>query len=324
MLDDLLEDWAATVRRPFEGIRVLGTCWSPRSHLLKEFLSRNQIPYRWLDVETDREARPCWPRKSTEAEPRLPVLLFPDGSALEDPGQEDMARRAGADRPRHPRAGRPGRPAAAGGPPLLRPGHHRRRAGGAGGRGLRRLRGAAHGAGRAGGHRRAGGHERAHRELPGLPAGPERGRPGPPGHRPGPPLRGGDPQRGGGGRAGRAPLPRHPPERRRRAGLPGPAHRHGGLRAPPRGARRRAAGRGGRLLRGGHLRGRPLPGQGRGGGRRGQLGGAGGALPLPLRAHGHPGGPRRRRWRPGCRTTWSTRSRPPANIQVLLERRWRR
>ncbi|NIN04811.1 MAG: fused response regulator/thioredoxin-disulfide reductase, partial [Armatimonadetes bacterium] len=57
VLDDLLSDWIATVTLPYEGIRVAGTLWSPNSHNVKDFLSRNQIPYQWLDIEKDAEAR---------------------------------------------------------------------------------------------------------------------------------------------------------------------------------------------------------------------------------------------------------------------------
>ena len=49
-LDDLLHDWTATFRPPYEGIRVLGTRWSNRSYELREFLARNQVPYQWIDV----------------------------------------------------------------------------------------------------------------------------------------------------------------------------------------------------------------------------------------------------------------------------------
>ena len=50
-LDDLLDDWQASYRPTFEGIRVLGTRWSPRSYELRDFLARNQVPYQWIDVE---------------------------------------------------------------------------------------------------------------------------------------------------------------------------------------------------------------------------------------------------------------------------------
>ena len=57
VLDDLLTDWGATVRAPFEGIRVAGSRWSPRSYEIRDFLSRNQMPYRWIDLDADRATR---------------------------------------------------------------------------------------------------------------------------------------------------------------------------------------------------------------------------------------------------------------------------
>ncbi len=54
-LDDLLDDWQASYRPTFEGIRVLGTRWSPRSYELRDFLARNRVPYQWIDVEAFRQ-----------------------------------------------------------------------------------------------------------------------------------------------------------------------------------------------------------------------------------------------------------------------------
>lgn len=56
-LNDLLGDWWASYRPPFEGIKVIGLRWSPRSHEIREFLARNGVPYRWLDIENTKEAR---------------------------------------------------------------------------------------------------------------------------------------------------------------------------------------------------------------------------------------------------------------------------
>ncbi|HEV3077467.1 MAG TPA: FAD-dependent oxidoreductase [Thermoanaerobaculia bacterium] len=56
-LDDLLGDWLASYRPPFEGVRVVGHRWSPRSFEVRDFLARNHVPYKWLDVETEPEAR---------------------------------------------------------------------------------------------------------------------------------------------------------------------------------------------------------------------------------------------------------------------------
>ncbi|MGI9175016.1 MAG: response regulator, partial [Rhodothermales bacterium] len=56
IIDDLLDDWKAGYRPGFRGIRIVGDRWSPETHRIKDFLARNQVPYRWLDVETSDEA----------------------------------------------------------------------------------------------------------------------------------------------------------------------------------------------------------------------------------------------------------------------------
>ncbi|MDN4481925.1 FAD-dependent oxidoreductase [Demequina lignilytica] len=94
VLDDLLDAWSAHVPVPYDGIRVAGTLWSPRSHLVKEFLARGQIPYQWLDIEKDDEARTLV-EASTEGRSVLPVLFFPDGTLLEDPDMHVLADKVG-------------------------------------------------------------------------------------------------------------------------------------------------------------------------------------------------------------------------------------
>ncbi len=56
VLDDLLDDWLAGFRPEFEGVRLIGHRWSPESHEVRNFLARNQVPFRWYSVETDAEA----------------------------------------------------------------------------------------------------------------------------------------------------------------------------------------------------------------------------------------------------------------------------
>ncbi len=94
VLTDLLEDWRAGVRLPFEGLRVAGTLWSPRSHDVKDFLARHQIAYQWLDVDKDPKARSLIEAQQS-GEMRLPVVFFPDGSSLVDPEIRDLAEKAG-------------------------------------------------------------------------------------------------------------------------------------------------------------------------------------------------------------------------------------
>ena len=77
-LDDLLDDWRASYRPTFEGIRLLGTRWSPRSYELRDFLARNHVPYQWIDVElssNDPETKRLLEALGPEAA-NLPVMLF--------------------------------------------------------------------------------------------------------------------------------------------------------------------------------------------------------------------------------------------------------
>ena len=97
VLDDLLEDWMASFRPPFEGVRVLGTRWSPHSYAIRDFLTRNQSPYEWIDVETaeqNAEVRRLMKAVGAEAS-SLPKVLFPDGSSLDDPSTAQLAEKLG-------------------------------------------------------------------------------------------------------------------------------------------------------------------------------------------------------------------------------------
>jgi thioredoxin reductase (NADPH) len=94
VLVDLLDDWRSNVRLPFEGIRVAGTLWSPRSHDVKDFLARHQIAYQWLDVDTDAKARALVEAHSG-ASLKLPVVSFPDGSTLVEPEIGTLAQKIG-------------------------------------------------------------------------------------------------------------------------------------------------------------------------------------------------------------------------------------
>ncbi len=93
LLSDLLDDWQSHYRSPFDGIRVVGSHWSPASHLVKDFLARNNIPYKWLDPEISEEARQLM--ELSETAPDLPCLFFPDGSTLEKPDNRQIADKVG-------------------------------------------------------------------------------------------------------------------------------------------------------------------------------------------------------------------------------------
>ena len=94
VLDELLADWKANVTLPYEGIRVAGTLWSATSHAVKDFLARNQIPYQWLDIETDEQAR-AMVEEANQGDHRLPVVFFPDGTVLVQPIIRELAEKSG-------------------------------------------------------------------------------------------------------------------------------------------------------------------------------------------------------------------------------------
>ena len=102
VLDDLLSDWLASVPVPYDGIRVAGTQWSASSHNAKDFLARNQIPYQWLDIEKDEQARALVETVNQDKH-QLPVVFFPDADPLIAPDTRTLAEKVGlhtqADRP---------------------------------------------------------------------------------------------------------------------------------------------------------------------------------------------------------------------------------
>jgi thioredoxin reductase (NADPH) len=94
VIDDLLEEWCASARLPFEGVRIAGSRWSPQSFSTRDFLSRNQIPYEWIDIDIDAPMREVV-QSLTGDHLRLPVVLFPDGRHLVAPSNAELAERAG-------------------------------------------------------------------------------------------------------------------------------------------------------------------------------------------------------------------------------------
>jgi thioredoxin reductase (NADPH) len=94
VLDDLLEDWNQGYKAPFEGIRVVGPRYGLQDYRVRNFLSRNQVPYVWLDPERDDQAVELLSKFGVD-DSKLPVVLFPDGTSLVQPGDEELAQRVG-------------------------------------------------------------------------------------------------------------------------------------------------------------------------------------------------------------------------------------
>ena len=160
VVEDLLTTWASGAALESGGVRLIGHRFSRETHELRDFLARNRVPARWMDVERDGESREL-----------LKVAGVDDERAAGGAARGRHGARApdGARARRAPRRHQPRPPRehydlviVGGGP------------GGAGGRRLRRLGGPAHGDGRARGARRAGRAVQPDRELPRLPRRPER------------------------------------------------------------------------------------------------------------------------------------------------------
>ena len=152
VVDGLIEAWLASDHRPVPEIKVVGHRWSARSSEVREFLARNQVPYRWYASDENEGQRLL---AAAGADGRaLPVVITPDGEALVEPADAELASRVGlATTPSKDfydlvviGAARP-----------------------AGRRGVRRVGGTADRAGRAHRDRRPGRPELADRELPRLP-----------------------------------------------------------------------------------------------------------------------------------------------------------
>jgi thioredoxin reductase (NADPH) len=94
IIDDLLDDWQGSYRPPFEGIRIIGHRWSPEAHALKDYLARNQVPYLYLDLESDPAAQEALVASGQDAA-RLPLVQLTDGAWLIAPTPSELAERAG-------------------------------------------------------------------------------------------------------------------------------------------------------------------------------------------------------------------------------------
>ena len=93
-LDELLEEWDAEAALTDAAARVVGHRFSPESHDARDFLARNRIPYAWLDLDRDAEARQLLDLAGI-AEDRLPAVFMRDGSVLEAPTALELANQLG-------------------------------------------------------------------------------------------------------------------------------------------------------------------------------------------------------------------------------------
>ncbi|MEM6523164.1 MAG: FAD-dependent oxidoreductase [Bacteroidota bacterium] len=94
VLNDQLDEWQSNFKPDFEGIKIVGYQWSPKSHAIKDFLSGNLIPYQWLDIETSEKGAELLSINSIEKKD-LPIILFTDGTHLVNPSLTQVAENVG-------------------------------------------------------------------------------------------------------------------------------------------------------------------------------------------------------------------------------------
>jgi len=94
VITDLLDDWQNNFTPDFAGIKIIGYQWSPLSHQVKDFLTGNLIPYKWFDVEMNKEGAELINTHKIETD-ELPVVLFEDGTLLKSPNEIEIAKKIG-------------------------------------------------------------------------------------------------------------------------------------------------------------------------------------------------------------------------------------
>lgn len=94
VITDLLDDWYNSFAPQFNGIKIIGYQWSPLSHRIKDFLTGNLIPYKWIDVEINKEATELINNNKIESD-GLPAVLFEDGTLLKSPTEIEIGEKIG-------------------------------------------------------------------------------------------------------------------------------------------------------------------------------------------------------------------------------------
>ncbi|MEJ2666390.1 MAG: FAD-dependent oxidoreductase [Deinococcales bacterium] len=94
VLDDFIDDWKAHYRPGFDGLRLIAYRWTRDAHTLKAFLTRNEVPYQFLDLEKGLRARKLLDEAGlTDAQ--LPAVVFSDGSTMPQAAPRDVAAKLG-------------------------------------------------------------------------------------------------------------------------------------------------------------------------------------------------------------------------------------
>jgi len=90
VVNDLLQEWQALYKPDHEGTRIVGYQWSPKSHVIKEFLSGNLVPYIWMDIEHNPDSEQ-YMISANASRSDLPIVILKDGSFLTNPSLAQLA-----------------------------------------------------------------------------------------------------------------------------------------------------------------------------------------------------------------------------------------
>ena len=94
VIKDQLEDWQSSYRPSFDGIKIVGYQWSPKSHHIKDFLSGNLIPYQWMDITVSQEGKELLEINEL-ALTDLPAVFYPDGTISKNPSLAEIGGKSG-------------------------------------------------------------------------------------------------------------------------------------------------------------------------------------------------------------------------------------
>ena len=75
-------------------IIIYGTVWCGDCKRSKKFLGEQRVHYDWVDIEENAEAM-AFVEKVNDGKHIVPTILFPDGTALVEPSNADLAKKLG-------------------------------------------------------------------------------------------------------------------------------------------------------------------------------------------------------------------------------------
>ena len=93
-VSEFLADWSKTQQPSFVAIRIVGRQWEPRSHQLRDILTRVAMPYRFYPHDSPAGRQLL--REAGQDGSRLPVVVFRTGRVLVDPSHAELTEFLGA------------------------------------------------------------------------------------------------------------------------------------------------------------------------------------------------------------------------------------